>query len=147
MTDNDFNLSPNPIPEPEADAYGKVKDAKTDKGADVYLGLDNAHMSFDGIKCLEVAGPDIVLRGRNGQRDVLFPLEKATQKYLDWMDIVYAYARNGIHGWDTMMDLANEFKARICEAVAVRKKLGMEVPADAQKLVDASQAKPRQVQF
>lgn len=131
-----------PAPEPEVDAYGKVKGAKTDKGADIYAGLSNAHMSFDGIGCLEACNGDVVLRGRNGQRDIIFPLNKAVQKYFDWMAMVHSYALHAVSGWDQMMDIAQDFKAKICEAVAQRKKEGLEVPPEAEKFV-ASQVKPR----
>jgi len=137
-TENKFNTE-QPTPAPEEDAYGRIKGAKTDKGADVYAGLTNATMSFDGIKYLEALNGNIVLRGRNGQRDVIFTLEKATAKYLSWMDMVYQYAKLGVKGWDTMMDIGKDFKARICEAVYQRKKMGLKVPADAEKLAQVSQ--------
>ena len=136
-TENKFDI--NQQPTGEEDAYGRIRGLKTDKGADVYAGLTNATMTFDGIKCLEALNGNIVLRGRNGQRDVIFTLEKATAKYLAWMDMVYQYAKLGIKGWDTMMDIGTDFKARICEAVAQRKKMGLKVPADAEKLCSVSQ--------
>ena len=114
---------------------GPIKGKKTDTGADVYEGLADAHMSFDGFKVFEANCGDIILRGRNGQRDVLFPLDRAVQKYIDWMELVYAYARGGVAGWDTMMDIAKEFKARIEEAVGQRKKLNRPVPESALKLL------------
>ena len=140
MTEDDITLSNTPTPEPETDAYGKIKDIKTDKGADLYAGLSNAIMSFDGIGLLEAISGEIILRGRNGQRDVLFPLEKAVRKYFDWMDMVHLYASRGIRGWDTMMDIAQDFKAKICEAVEQRKQMQMDVPKEALQFATAMEA-------
>ena len=142
MTEDDLDLSRSDIPtsDPETDAYGKVKGAKTDKGADVYAGLSNVHLSFDGIAHMEAISGDIILRGRGGQRDVLFPLEKAVCKYFDWMDMVYLYASRGINGWTEMMDIAQDFKARICEAVEQRKQMQMDVPKEALQFATTMEA-------
>ena len=140
MTEEDITLSDTPIPEPETDAYGKIKGAKTDKGADVYAGLSNVHLSFDGIGGLEAISGDIVLRGRNGQRDVLFPLEKAVRKYFDWMDMVHLYASRGITNWPEMMDIAQDFKAKICEAVEQRKQMQLDIPKDALQFLEMTTA-------
>ena len=140
MTKEDITLSDTPITEPETDSYGKIKDAKTDTGADMYAGLSNAIMSFDGIGLLEAISGEIILRGRNGQRDVLFPLEKAVRKYFDWMDMVHLYASRGIRGWDTMMDIAQDFKAKICEAVEQRKQMQLDIPKDALQFLEMTTA-------
>lgn len=140
MTEEAITLSDTPTPEPETDAYGKIKDIKTDKGADMYAGLSNAIMSFDGIGLLEAISGEIILRGRNGQRDVLFPLEKAVRKYFDWMDMVHLYASRGIRGWDTMMDIAQDFKAKICEAVEQRKQMQLDIPKDALQFLEMTTA-------
>ena len=140
MTEDDITIANNTTPPPETDAYGKVKGAKTDKGADVYAGLSNVHLSFDGIKHLEAISGDIILRGRGGQRDVLFPLEKAVRKYFDWMDMVHLYASRAINGWPEMMDIAQDFKARICEAVEQRKQMQMDVPKEALQFATAMEA-------
>ena len=141
LNDNfDLSRSDTPTPEPETDAYGKIKGAKTDKGADVYAGLSNAHLSFTGIGGMEAISGDIILRGRHGQRDVLFPLEKAVRKYFDWMDMVHMYASRGINGWTEMMDIAQDFKARICEAVEQRKKMQLDVPKEALQFATTMEA-------
>ena len=115
-------------------SFGVIKGQTTSTGATMYDGLDNARMSFSGIGCLEAISGDVVLRGRNGQRDVLFPLERAVQRYFEWMDLTTAYLKNGVEGWSEMMDIAQDFKAKICEAVAQRKKANMPVPENAAKV-------------
>ena len=99
--------------------------------ADKYNGLHESVQSFNGIGLLEAINGNIVLRGRNGQRDVIFPLEKAVEKYKDTMLTVNQYARYGVRGWDTLLDIANDFKVRICEAVKQRRSMNMEVPENA----------------
>ena len=140
MTDNPNYLDIDQKPSEQEDAYGRIKGAKTETGADVYAGLSNAHMSFDGIGCLEACAGDIVLRGRNGQRDVIFPLEKAVRKYQDWMAMTHAYARQAINGWTQMMDIAQDFRARICEAVEQRKQMQEQVPAAALEFYERATA-------
>lgn len=120
--------------DPKDVSFGVIKGQTTSTGATMYDGLENAHMSFSGIGCLEAISGDVVLRGRNGQRDVLFPLERAVQRYFEWMDLTTAYARNAVEGWTEMMDIAQDFKAKICEAVAQRKKENMPIPENAAKV-------------
>lgn len=103
-------------------SHGIIKGVTTDTGATMYDGLADARMSFNGIGLLEAIAGDVVLRGRNGQRDVLFPLERAVRRYFEWMDLTMAYARNGVAGWDTMMDIAKDFRAKILEAANQRRK-------------------------
>ena len=113
---------------------------KTDSGADVYDGLHSSVQSFYGIGLLEARGGDIILRGRNGQRDVLFPLEKAVTKYEDTLALVHRYALYGVRGWDTLKEIADDFKARICEAVEQRRKLNLSIPKEAEVFVEKTPA-------
>ena len=133
--DNKLDVTPE---QPKEIVHGIIKGQTTSTGATMYDGLANAHMSFTGIGCLEAISGDIILRGRHGQRDVLFPLERAAQRYFEWMDLVAAYARNGIQGWQEAYDIAKDFKAKICEAVAQRKKLEFPVPPAAQRIADGA---------
>jgi hypothetical protein len=104
---------------------------KTKSGADVYEDMHSSVQSFNGIGLLEAVNGNIVLRGRNGQRDVIFTLERAVEKYHDTVATVHQYARYGIRGWDTLKDIADDFKVRICEAVEQRRKMQLEIPANA----------------
>jgi hypothetical protein len=115
-------------------SHGIIKGMTTSTGATMYDGLADAHMSFNGIGCLESCAGDVILRGRNGQRDVLFPLEKAVQRYFEWMDLIAVYARNGINGWQEAMDIAKDFRAKILEAAQQRRNEGRPVPPDVIKL-------------
>ena len=134
MTTED-NITPE---QPKEVVHGIIKGQTTSTGATMYDGLAHAHMSFTGIGCLEAVGGVIILRGRNGQRDVLFTLERAAKRYFEWMDLVAAYARNGIQGWQEAYDIAKDFKAKICEAVAQCKQLETPVPPIAQRIADGA---------
>lgn len=122
-------------------SHGIIKGQTTSTGATLYDGLESAHMSFSGIGCLEAISGDVVLRGRNGQRDVLFPLERAVQRYFEWMDLTMAYARNGINGWQEAYDIAKDFRAKIIEAANQRRHDGRDVPTDVIKLEGGVMAK------
>ena len=134
MTTDSFSID-TPA-DPRENAYGKIVGETTAKGADVYAGLSNAHMTFDGIARLQSLNGDIVMRGAHGQRDILFPLEKAVNKYNEWMAMTYAYAKQGIAGWTEMMDIAKELKARIAEAASQRQKTGDKIPDDVRVFLD-----------
>lgn len=121
----------NTTPEqPKEIVHGIIKGQTTSTGATMYEGLGNAHMSFNGIKYLEACNGDILIRGQHGLRDHIIPLRKAVGKYFEWMDLTYAYCRAGVQGWDEMMDIAKDLKARIFEAVAQRKQLQEPIPDD-----------------
>ena len=140
MTDNHDYLDIDQKPSEQEDAYGRIKGAKTETGADVYAGLTNAHMSFDGIKCLEAVNGNIVIRGRNGMRDHIVPLEKAITRYFNWMDLVTNYCKLAVSGWETAFDIAVDFKAKICEAIEQRMQDGEKIPEDALELYERATA-------
>ncbi len=116
-----------------------LKKRKTASGADAYDGLHGSTQTFGAIGLLEAVSGEIILRGRNGQRDVIFPLDKAIDKYNDTMQTVWQYARYGIKGWDTLKDIADDFKMRILEAVKQRHKLNYEISDKANDFVQKNQ--------
>ena len=140
MTNNPNYLDIDQKPSEQEDAYGRIKGAKTETGADIYAGLTNAHMSFDGIKCLEAVNGNIVIRGRNGMRDHIIKLEKALERYFNWMDLVTNYCKLGVQGWQTAFDIAVDFKAKICEAVEQRMQAQEQVPAAALEFYERATA-------
>lgn len=105
-----------------------VKKDSTKPKADMYASLQDSTQTFGGIGILEAVNGDIVLRGRNGQRDVIFPLSKAVEKYHDTQLTVAHYCRYGIRGWDTLADIAKDFRVRILEACEQRRKLHITIP-------------------
>ena len=123
-------------------SFGVIKGQTTSTGASMYDGLADAHMSFNGIAFLEAVSGDVILRGRNGQRDVLFPLERAVQRYFEWMDLTMAYARNGVKGWDEAYDIPKRFGARTAAAYGYKKGIKCRYKSD--KYVKQYQRKGKQ---
>ena len=104
--------------------------------ADVYNSLQDSVQSFNSIGLLQAVNGNIVLRGRHGQRDVIFKLENAVEKYHDTMATVKKYMLHGIRGWDTLADIATDFKERLKEAVKQRYKMGLPIPDSAKDFVE-----------
>jgi len=99
--------------------------------ADQYAGLHESHQTFPNIGLMEAVNGMVLLRGRHGQRDVLFTVERAIDRYYATRDVVQRYFKYGIHGWDTLQELADDLKMRIVEACEQRKKLNMPIPPEA----------------
>lgn len=113
---------------------GIIKNEKTASGADVYDGLNNAHMAFAGFAGFDVRGHDVVLRGAHGKmRDHIIPLDKAVDKYYDVCRMCDGLIRSGVQGWDELCDILHDFRAKIMEASDLRKHDNMPV---SQKVLD-----------
>lgn len=93
-----------------------------------YEGFGTSTQYFRHIGFLEVLCGDLVLRGRHGERDHLYPLDKAIARYVDTMRFCMKMARSGIKGWDVLKDICDDFKAKILEAVEQRRKLNRDIP-------------------
>lgn len=87
--------------------------------------------TFGGIGLFEVVNGDIVLRGRHGHRDHLFPLHRAVEKYEWAMDMAMNMMRTGLKGWDTMIDFSKDLEAKICEAVDQRRSMNLDTCKEA----------------
>lgn len=81
--------------------------------------------NFGKIGFLEAVNGELVLRGREGERDHLYPLNRAIKRYDETCKMVTAMLRAGIKGWDTLMDIAYDFEAKILEAVRQRRSLNI----------------------
>lgn len=86
--------------------------------------------SFGKIGLLEAVNGNIVLRGRHGERDHVFPLEKALQKYDETAIYAARMLKYGLPQWDEMMQINEEFKFRILEALNQRRSLNIETPKE-----------------
>ena len=82
--------------------------------------------TFGGIGLFEAINGEVVLRGRKGHRDMIFPLHRAVDKYNWAIDMAQQMVRTGMKGWDTMLDFCDDFAAKICEAVDQRRSLNIE---------------------
>lgn len=99
----------------------KKENGNTKPKADQYEGLQNSTQTFGGIGLLEAVNGNVVLRGRHGERDHIFTIDKAIEKYYDTVQTVNYYALHGIRGWDTLKDINDCLKAKILEAIQQRK--------------------------
>ena len=103
---------------------------KKDAPKETYHGLQESTQTFPAIGMFEVSGGDVILRGRNGERDHLYPLHKAYARWKDTEHAIMAMAKHAIRGWDTLMDINRDFKAKIIEAVEQRRKLNRPIPKE-----------------
>jgi len=98
------------------------------KPADMYPNLLDSTQTFDAVGLLEAVQGDVVLRGRHGERDHLYPLPRAIAWSRNADDIALRMCRFGIKGWDTMKDIADDLRAKVLEAIRQRRALGRPVP-------------------
>ena len=114
-----------------------IKEKKTASGEDVYDSLNGAAMAFHGFAGFEVRGFDVVLKGAHGRmRDYILPLEKCVDKYYHICEMYDGLIRAGTRGWDELVDILHDFRAKIMEASDARRHAGMEVPKDVLDFVE-----------
>jgi len=120
----------------EAKKTVKKKNGRVDT---LYEGLGNARMNDDLIGRLDVSGGDIILRGRNGERDHLYPPGRAMAMHRRLGRLVQRLVMYGVAGWDVFAELADEFGSKIMEAMEQRRKLGRELPEGSDKFIAENQ--------
>lgn len=90
--------------------------------------IQDSTQSFDKIGLFEVKNGDVVLRGRHGERDHVYPIDKAISRYNETQKMLFAMARHAIRGWDTLGDVVKDLRGKILEAVEQRRKLNRFIP-------------------
>ena len=98
------------------------------KNKETYANLQESTQTFGGIGLLEVVHGNLVLRGRSGVRDHLYPLHQAIKRYGETIQMVLSMAKHAIRGWDTLYDVTKDMKAKILEAIRERRSLNMDIP-------------------
>ena len=86
------------------------------------------YQNMNKLGMLEAVNGNVVLRGRHGERDHIYPLERAIAKYNDTLHYARKMMMTGFPNWDVMMDLNKEFKFMILEALKQRRKENMPIP-------------------
>ena len=109
-----------------AQAFEKAP-IKKRSGVDVYTGFQNSKQSFHGIGCLQALEGLVVLRGRNGQRDVLFTLPRAIDRYDATGRHVKKMAMIGARGWEELMEIQMGLKRCILEAISQCRAKNMDI--------------------
>lgn len=112
-----------------------VGDVRPNRKATVYKDPTKAHQSFDGIKLIQQINGNLVLRGRNGQRDMIYRLDRAYKMFYK-MAVFYARLRNiSPYIVSQMKDVLKDFGAKIIQAYNYRKAHNLVIPMD---ITDAS---------
>ena len=91
----------------------------------------SSSQDFSKIGLLEARCGDVILRGRHGERDHVYPIDRAIDMFNKTSRQIYALAKNGIRGWDTLLDINKELKQVILEAVQQRRSINRECPKEA----------------
>lgn len=87
--------------------------------------------SFNKFGLFEAINGNLVLRGRHGERDHIYPLERAVKKYEEQKRYAYKMWRIAMPGWDDMEEINKDFKFNILEAIKQRRSLNMPIPVEA----------------
>lgn len=115
----------------KSDVGKELPDSKKTDKAEVYDSFNESTQVFRGIGMFEAVAGDVILRGRHGERDHIYPLHRAISRYNETEGMIHAMARHAVRGWDTLMDINKDLKAFILEAIKQRRALNMEVGNDA----------------
>lgn len=95
--------------------------------ADKYMGFHNSTQTFSVVGRLEVVNGNVVLRGREGERDHIYPLHRAVRRYYDTVKMTNSMVKYGVRGWDTLFDIQKEFREKILEAIKQRYSMNIEL--------------------
>lgn len=105
-----------------------IGDVRPTKKAKIYTDPTKANQSFDGIKLIQQINGNLVLRGRNGQRDMIYRLDRAYKMFYR-MAMFYAKLRKvSPYIVDQMKQVLKDFGAKIIQAYNYRKSHNMIIP-------------------
>lgn len=91
------------------------------KSQNMYDSFGQSRQTFPKIGMLEAINGNIVLRGRRGRRDQIYPLLLAAQRFSKWFSIWRRWQKNGFHTQNQELKLVLiEFGAKIQQAIAQR---------------------------
>ena len=115
----------------KSDINAELPDKKKTEKSETYAGLHESTQTFSGIGMFEAIAGDVILRGRHGVRDHIYPLHRAIARYGETEGMIHAMAKHAIRGWDTLMDINKDFKGYILEAIKQRRSLNMPIGKEA----------------
>ena len=116
----------------DGDSEVKNKDEKSNEGK-ANPAPGGEAQSFNKIGLFDVHNGDVVLRGRHGERDHIYPIHAAIKRYEESQQILFVQVRHGIRGWDTFADIVRDMRAKILEAIEQRRSLNLDIPPEAIK--------------
>lgn len=95
---------------------------------DMYTDPLKAHQSFHGIRYIQAIGGEVVLRGRDGQRDMIYPLHRAVKQFFH-MGLFYERLRKVSPMLVSQFkDVIQDFGAKILQAVKIREATNEPLP-------------------
>lgn len=105
-----------------------IGDVRPTKAAKRYTDPTKAHQSFDGIKLIQQINGNLVLRGRNGQRDMIYRMDRAYKMFYR-MAMFYAKLKQvSPYIVSQMKDVLIDFGSKIIQAYNYRKAHNMTIP-------------------
>ena len=113
------------------DIKKELPDEQAARKVEVHEGIEGSSQTFNGIGLIDVnpADGNLILRGRHGERDHVVPVERALKWYVDAGKMSDAMFRNGVRGWDTLLELRSEIKGKLLDSIKIRRKNNIPVPA------------------
>lgn len=96
-------------------------DFRLKKQAPVYENLSASKQRFDEIRRLEAINGQVVLRGKEGRRDKIFPLALAIKRFSKWYVICKSWSEKGFKDQiDELKLVLEELGSKIVEAIVQR---------------------------
>lgn len=93
-----------------------------------FSSLDKSKQTFDGIRLVEAVNGNLVLRGRNGMRDMIYPLDKAWPMFFRMCEFYKKLYTLGTNVADEMRDVLYNFGRSMQQAIDQRKKFEEKLP-------------------
>ena len=91
------------------------------KSVPVYDNLSSSKQTFDQVRYLEAINGDVVLRGKQGRRDQLYPLHRASRRFWRWYLIYTKWMKAGFDTQcDELKQVLEMLGAKIQEAIVQR---------------------------
>lgn len=93
------------------------------KRAKQYQNFSSSHQSFDEIKFIEAVDGVVILRGKEGRPDHMYPLSLISQRFWRWFGIYKNWMKDGFTTQcDELGQVLEMIGARIQEAIVQRTK-------------------------
>ena len=115
------------------------------KSADKYEDFAHSKQTFPNVRFLEAFNGDVILRGRNGQRDMVYPQHKAAQRFWRMYDMMNYWAQQGFttqteEGIQVLENLGAKIQEAIAQRMTGHATDGVPAWADAKYMAKLSQA-------
>ena len=105
-----------------------IGDVRPMTKASKYDSLGNAKQSFNGIKFIQALNGQVVIRGRQGQRDMLYPLHRAVKMFFRMGLFYQKLKKNAPAIVYQFKAVLKDFGAKILQAVKQRAAMNQPLP-------------------